>query len=104
MKKKILKNMTILIAISMLVMFGLMIILIDQQSRHQMQEMVETEAGYVKLAVEESGISYLSEQTANVSPSRLTLIQADGAVLYDSAEPAEKMENHKERPEVKEAL
>ena len=30
MKKKILKNMTILIAISMLVMFGLMIILIDQ--------------------------------------------------------------------------
>lgn len=104
MKKKILKNMTILIAISMLVMFGLMIILIDQQSRHQMQEMVETEAGYVKLAVEESGISYLSEQTANVSPSRLTLIQADGAVLYDSAEPAGKMENHKERPEVKEAL
>ena len=104
MKKKILKNMTILIAISMLVMFGLMIILIDQQSRHQMQEMVETEAGYVKLAVEESGISYLSEQTANVSPSRLTLIQAYGAVLYDSAEPAEKMENHKARPEVKEAL
>ena len=60
MKKKILKNMTILIAISMLIMFGLMIILIDQQSRHQMQEMVEAEAGYVKLAVEESGISYLS--------------------------------------------
>lgn len=104
MKKKILKNMTILIAISMLVMFGLMIILIDQQSRQNMQEMVQTEAGYVKLAVEDSGPLYLSEQTANVSPSRLTLIQADGAVLYDSAEPAGKMENHRERPEVEDAL
>lgn len=35
--------------------------------------------------------------------TRITLIAADGAVLADSAEPAEPVENHGDRPEIKEA-
>lgn len=35
---------------------------------------------------------------------RVTLINPDGSVLYDSEEPAEKMENHANRPEVADAI
>ena len=35
---------------------------------------------------------------------RVTLINPDGSVLYDSEEPAEEMENHANRPEVADAI
>ncbi|HYK90179.1 MAG TPA: ATP-binding protein [Acidobacteriota bacterium] len=38
------------------------------------------------------------------SGARLTIVARDGAVLADSDEPAEKMENHAGRPEIREAL
>ncbi len=38
------------------------------------------------------------------SGARLTIIAADGTVLADSDEPAEKMENHASRPEIRDAL
>ena len=39
-----------------------------------------------------------------LSDVRLTLLSPDGAVLYDSAEPASELENHSDRPEVREAV
>lgn len=39
----------------------------------------------------------------DLGDARLTLIDADGTVLYDSVEPAGGMDNHAERPEVVEA-
>ncbi|NMD44345.1 MAG: two-component sensor histidine kinase, partial [Clostridiales bacterium] len=53
-------------------------------------------------AVEECGEEYL--QKLEVDGLRLTLINPDGKVLYDSKVEAESMENHAERKEVKEAL
>jgi len=53
-------------------------------------------------AVEECGEEYL--QKLEVDGLRLTLIDPDGRVLYDSKVEAESMENHAERKEVKEAL
>lgn len=53
-------------------------------------------------AVEECGEEYL--QKLEVDELRLTLIDPDGRVLYDSKVEAESMENHAERKEVKEAL
>ena len=35
---------------------------------------------------------------------RITVIAADGSAAYDSAVPAEKLSNHKNRPEVKDAF
>lgn len=52
--------------------------------------------------VEHEGMDYFSG--LNASGCRLTWIQADGTVLYDSAADESTMENHADREEVQEAL
>ena len=61
-------------------------------------------------AVEESGQNYLERMTAQdyryawTPEYRLTWIASDGTVLFDTDEPAEGMENHGNRTEVREAF
>lgn len=104
MKKKILKSMTVLVVISILLTFAMMVFLLYDQSHKQMEITVENEAGYVKQALEDTGETYLTDRVANISASRITLIDTDGTVLYDSAEDAGAMENHKDRPEIEKAV
>lgn len=57
---------------------------------------MKEEANYVAAAVEENGIDFLRHRRTS-STTRVTWIDTDGTVLYDSvANPAE-MENHGER-------
>lgn len=51
---------------------------------------------------EENGMEYLSQTPQN--DYRITLMEPDGTVAYDSWQPAESLENHADRPEMKEAL
>ena len=53
-------------------------------------------------AVEESGIGYL--ERLETDDLRLTLVDADGAVLYDTNVDAAAMENHADREEIREAF
>ena len=61
-------------------------------------------------AVEENGRDYFERLTARdyrypwTPDYRLTWIAPDGAVLFDTVEPAEQMENHGDRVEVREAF
>ena len=61
-------------------------------------------------AVEESGQAYLEKLTARdyryawVPEYRLTWVASDGTVLFDTDEPAENMENHGNRAEIREAF
>lgn len=61
-------------------------------------------------AVEESGQSYLEKLTARdyrytwTPEYRLTWVASDGTVLFDTVEPAESMENHGSRAEIREAF
>mgnify|MGYP001864285309 FL=1 len=62
------------------------------------------EAKYICTAVNISGTEYL-EQMDNIDEStRVTRIDADGSVLYDSRRDADTLDNHSGREEVKEAL
>lgn len=63
---------------------------------------LKTEAEYLLHGLDTVGFEYLNETAER--GNRVTLITADGAVIYDnSASPAE-MENHLGREEIKEAL
>ena len=62
------------------------------------------ELGYLRAAVELSGSAYLEGLRHGASDPRVSLIGADGSVLYDSTGKAAEMENNADRPEIKAAL
>ena len=63
---------------------------------------VRDELSLAAAAVETGGIRYL--ETLTDANCRLTLIRADGTVLYDSDKDADTLENHASRAEVRDAL
>lgn len=68
----------------------------------QLQKELENEARYLAISVEELGTDSLSGLAGQAE--RVTLIDADGRVLFDNKADPAGMENHADREEVKEAL
>ena len=66
------------------------------------RESMRDEEAYVVRGVEHEGLAFL--EGLPQGKTRITWIRADGTVLYDSVTPAEQMENHADRKEVKAAL
>lgn len=60
---------------------------------------IEDEASYVAAAVEENGIAFLQRRQSS-GTSRVTWIDTDGTVLYDSVADPSEMGNHRDRKEV----
>jgi two-component system phosphate regulon sensor histidine kinase PhoR len=72
-----------------------------------MKSSVASESAYIRAAVEESGpvfLRSLSKANNAALPTRITLIAADGRVLFDSDAGAENLENHLPRAEIQSAL
>ncbi len=63
---------------------------------------LESEAGYISYALEREGVGCL-EDFENIG-KRITLIAPDGTVLNDTSADVSKLDNHKNRREVVEAL
>ncbi|MCM1128214.1 MAG: ATP-binding protein [Lachnospiraceae bacterium] len=102
MKKSIFRS--ICFATAMVFMASLILImgvLYDYFSRGQ-QNGLKAQAGFVTQAVEREGISYFEGFVPQ--DTRVTWIAPDGSVLYDSDSNADRMENHLNREEIKEAL
>lgn len=68
----------------------------------QIQTELENEAGYLSQAVEKEGVRFFDgfEKQNN----RITLIDADGKVLFDSKAEAENLDNHADREEIYAAM
>ncbi len=106
MQKRIFKNMAIL-ACSILVAILLLTGVACYQFFYVTRENeVQSEASYIAAALDDlqepEYVSYL-EDVGHMSGMRITLIDTDGDVVYDNESDSETMENHRERPEVKEA-
>jgi len=71
---------------------------------HYMKQDVRNEAEYIRYAVENTGKEYLNKTTGDLTTSRITLAKPDGTILYDSEKDASDLENHKDRPEIIEAM
>ncbi|MBS4929976.1 MAG: histidine kinase, partial [Clostridiales bacterium] len=87
-----------ILAASFLLIFGIMYSYLTDELRGELK----SEAGYVAQAVESGGIDYLERLPEE--ENRITLIENDGTVLYDSKVEISEMENHIERPEVQLAI
>ena len=104
MRKRIFRSMSLLSAAAILMTTLALSFLIYREFYHGMQEEVQTEAEYLSAAVEGQGLAYLERLGQPQGGHRLTWIDTDGQVLYDSEASPDDMDNHLERPEVQQAL
>ena len=87
----------VMLAVSLLTM-GMMY----QFSAEETTEKLQRETEYIACGIETDGVRYLEK--IKDADTRITWVDADGTVLYDSSADASKMENHSDREEIKEAM
>lgn len=101
MNKKIFRSSLLtallVLAVSLFFVFGILY----QYFEGQLISELKGKAVYIMYAVENEGADYL-ERIGDIG-ERVTLIAPDGTVIADTSANADKMENHLERSEVKQA-
>ena len=101
MKKKISITMCLMTAVSVIITAVMISLVIYRKNYNEMKSMIRAEAEYISQAIDTEDINYL-ESVKNVTPSRITWIDSNGNVLYDSA--GENLSNHSDRPEIIDAV
>lgn len=104
MRKRIFRNTALLVIAAILLTFLAMSMVMYDRTYNEMSVKVEDECQYLKAFIDQSGTDVLTGEIARISNSRITLINADGTVVFESEEPAGQMENHAQRKEFQEAL
>ena len=107
MKKRIFKNMCILAGGICLLAYTIIFLVFNFVFTGQTERYIRNQAFYLSNVLnqidEEKRISCL-ESMKDESPARVTWIDQNGTVLFDTMEQATQMENHRSRPEVMDAL
>ena len=104
MKQRILNHVGIMVVLSVILTFIAASAVMYGKYNHYMKQDVRNEAQYIRYAVENTGESYLNKATGDLTTSRITLARPDGTILYDSEKNASDLENHKDRPEIIQAI
>ena len=102
MRRTIFRNMSLLTVLAVLLTAIPICFVSYMNFQEEMKAEIHREASYIATAMEEN--MAFAEQLPVGDRNRITVIAADGEVLYDSATSAAAMENHLERPEVQDAL
>lgn len=98
MKQRIMNNIGFLVALSMLLTFTAASVIMYEKYNSYMRQDVKNEVEYIRYAIEKIGEEYLTEETGNLTTSRITLTAPDGTVLYDSEQYADQEENRTGSP------
>ena len=105
LRNKIQKSMILVIVTTLLIAYGMTTVVVYRQNVGVMEREIRQEAQYIRAALRDAGEGYLDEAASVQKETRLTLIGQDGQVLYDSEHTDEAtLENHKNRPEVRQAV
>lgn len=107
MRRKIYWNMCLVALFSLILATLVTTGLFYRDLQTQMEREVKTEVRYIQTAMEESGadfLNHLSTRGDGNTINRITWVDTDGTVLYDSYKNNESLENHLDRPEIRDAL
>ena len=105
LRNKIQKSMILVIVTTLLIAYAMTTVVVYRQNVGVMEREIRQEAQYIKAGLRDAGEGYLDEAASVQKETRLTLIGQDGQVLYDSEHTDEAtLENHKNRPEVRQAV
>ncbi len=102
MDKKIFNSNFFTSLFILLISFILTFVVLFSHSQKQLLSELESEAGYIALAVENEGVEYIKNFEGD--DKRITLIADDGTVLIDTLADESKLDNHADRQEIKDAL
>ena len=78
--------MILVITLTMLIAYAITTLVVYRQTIHIMEGEVRQEADYINVALDTSGESYLKTMDNVHVDTRITLIDPDGKVKYDSKE------------------
>lgn len=101
MRKKIFQNYLLVGFLVMVLCCGLFLGVLFQRYEEQAFEQLSAEAGYIAHGMDLSGEAYLETMGTE---ARVTWVDTDGDVLYDSAADPAAMANHLNRAEIAQAL
>ena len=96
--------MFLVIGVTLAIAYAITLLFVYARIRSLAQESIERVAEYTAAAVNIAGETYLQKLDDVEKNTRITLINAEGTVMYDSVQDEYTLENHKSRPEVKDAL
>ena len=96
--------MMLILAVTLVLFYAIMSVILYNRNLNLLKSEVKQEAEYIRTAVNISGPSYLAQMSQADERTRITQIDENGDVLYDSSSEESDMENHGAREEIKEAL
>ena len=104
---KIQKSMMVILAVTLVLSYAILSVILYNRNLSLLQAELTQEAKYIRTAINISGTEYLEQMDMVEVETRVTQIDVDGSVLYDSRRPdgtESTTENHAGRKEVKDAL
>ena len=102
MARRIFKAACLVAALVLVLSSAVLLALFYDRLVSRTEEELRTEAAYIAQGLDFQGEQYLTTLTDH--SRRITLVDADGTVLYDNMAQADQMENHLDREEIREAL
>ena len=102
MNKKIFRSTLLASLLVLLASLFLIMGILFEYLESNVTRRLKDETDYISVGIEQEGLSYLDNLKAE--DERITIIDKSGKVLADTVADPEKMENHADREEVKEAL
>ena len=93
MRKRIQRSMMLILAVTLLLFYAIMSVILYNRNLELLKREVKQEAEYICTAVNISGSGYLEKLSQVDEGTRVTQIDDSGNVLYDSSSEEEDMEN-----------
>jgi len=100
MKQRIVRNVSVLVLTAVLLTFLATSVVMYEKYKETIRQGIYNEAGYLSISVNQMGPEFLTKQVGDLTSSRITLIDQNGVVLFDSEEALQNLENHNNRPEL----
>ena len=104
LKNEIQRSMMFIMIATLITVYATTTFLIYRQTTKVVEDELGQEAEYMKTAIELSGGIYLEKMDEVQENTRVTLVSKDGDGLYDSRQDDITFENHKNRPEIRQAI